>query len=87
MRRSDRHFHITMGAVFGGLVLIMVALGWAAVATEPQRRAAYMTRCQEKGSTQEQCRFLYAELQRQDADGAVAISLSAAALAAAASRR
>jgi hypothetical protein len=86
-KRSNRRFNIMMGSICGGVVLLLVAFVWVLVATEPQRRAAYMADCQQKGFTADQCRFLYAERARQDSNDAVALSLSAAALGLAASRR
>ena len=76
-----------MGTVCAGIVLLVVALVWVLVATEPQRRAEYMAHCQASGFTAEQCKFFYAERARQDADNAIAIGLSVTALGLAASRR
>ena len=71
--------------MIGGTLLLMVAMGWYIVKTEPVC-AAYLANCQGKGFTEEQCHFLYAERRRDD-DETVAISLGAAALAVAASKR
>jgi hypothetical protein len=76
-----------MGTVCAGIVLLVVALVWVLVATEPQRRAEYMAHCQASGFTPEQCKFFYAERARQDTDNAIAIGLSVTALGLAASRR
>jgi len=86
-RRDDRRFHIIMSIVCGVLVLGTVAIVWLGIATEPRRHAAYLTDCQAKGFTAEQCQFLYAEGRRRDSDEAAAIALGAAALAVSASRR
>lgn len=51
IQHSERGFHIAMAAVFGGVVLLIIGIAWAIIATEPQRRAAYMTKCLEKGFT------------------------------------
>jgi hypothetical protein len=87
LAREERRFHIIMGLVFGLFLLLLGLFGWWAVTTAPQRRAAYMADCEGKGFNAEQCRFLYAERMRQDGDAAVALSLSASALAITASRR
>jgi hypothetical protein len=86
-QREDRRFHIIMGASCGLFVLFLVAVAWLIVATEPQRRAAYLADCQTRGFTAQQCAFLYSERLRQDADSAAAIAVGAAALAVSASRR
>ena len=65
-RREDRRFHIIMGATCGLFVLFLVAVAWLIVATEPQRRAAYLADCQTRGFTVQQCAFLYSERLRQD---------------------
>jgi hypothetical protein len=87
LAREERRFHIIMGLVFGLFFLLLGAFGWWAVTTAPQRRAAYMADCEGKGFSAEQCTFLYAERVQRDGDAAVALSLSASALAIAASRR
>jgi hypothetical protein len=86
-RRKDRRFNIMMSVVCAALLLLFVALVWVLVATEPQRRAEYMAHCQASGFTAEQCKLLYTERAREDADNAVAIGLSVTALGLAASRR
>jgi hypothetical protein len=86
-RRENHRFNLMMSAICSLLVLLFVALVWAIVATEPQRRAAYMADCGNAGFTPEQCNFFYAERGRQDADNAVALSLAVTALGVAASRR
>jgi hypothetical protein len=86
-RRKNRRFNIIAGSVCGVLVLLFVALVWVLVATEPERRAAYMADCQRAGFTPEQCKFFYAERGRQEADNAVAFGLAATALAVGAARR
>jgi hypothetical protein len=86
-RRSDRRFNIIMSCVVAGVVLFFVGLGWAIVKTEPQRRADYMAKCEATGFNAEQCQLLYRERADRDADNAVAVSLGAAALSLAASRR
>jgi hypothetical protein len=69
-RRSDRRFHIIMGCIFGGAFILPIALALIIMANEPERRAAYMAKCQETGFSQGQCTFLYADRRRQDADTA-----------------
>ena len=83
----DRWFHVTLIAVCGTSVLLVVAFAWLLVATEPRRRAEYLANCQARGFTAEQCTFLYTERQRQDADAAAALAVGAAALAVGATRR
>ena len=71
-----------MGCIFGGALILPVALTWIVMTNEPARRA-YMAKCQETGFSQGQCTFLYAERRRQDADTAalavIAIGTSVAA--------
>ncbi len=86
-QREDRRFHIIMGASCGLFVVFLVAVVWLAVATEPQRRAAYLADCQTKGFSAQQCTFLYSERQQYDADSAAPIALGAGALAVSATRR
>ena len=38
-------------------VLFLVAVVWLAVVTEPRRRAAYLTDCQTKGFSAQQCTY------------------------------
>jgi hypothetical protein len=41
-QRSDCRFHIVMGGIFSGVIVLIVAIVWIAVAREPERDAAYM---------------------------------------------
>jgi hypothetical protein len=75
-RRSDRRFHIITGSIFCVAFILPIAIAWIVIATEPARRAAYMAKCRETGSTQGQCTFLYAERRRQDADAAALTAIA-----------
>jgi len=76
IRRSNRRFNIMMGCIFGGAILLGPILAWIVIATEPERRAAYLAKCQANGFSPNQCTFLYAERQRQDADEAAMAALA-----------
>ena len=74
-------------AVLRFFVLFLVAVVWLVVATEPQRRAAYLADCQTRGFSAQQCTLLYSERQQREADSAATIAIGTAALAVSAGRR
>ena len=82
---SDRAFHWTVGSVTGAVVVLFVALMVAMVLSEPKRRAIYMADCEGRGFTAPQCVLLYR--QKQDADAATFLALSAVATSAATAAR
>jgi hypothetical protein len=75
---SDFWFYVIMGSIFGGALLAGVALAWYAVATEPERRAAWMAECQRHDLTLDQCKFIYRVDSERRGDEAANAAMNAA---------
>ena len=71
---------VILASIFGSVILLVGLAVWFDIAHEPARREAWVARCQEHGIAEPACRFLYAEMRRQDDNNALASAMTTMAI-------